>query len=165
MYRHVITKSPNGYEVYVNLIASAAGQYLGRQPYVINLLKEVLEPMHLSDDTICLEHDMGRIIGSTDIIETSEKDTIFYAQPYKKTIYSRYAKNRNPLPSSKLTVIMKKDSTGNYELLDTWIGPCSPPFPGDETETGKSKVYWETHALAQDAQVIQSKTITKICPY
>jgi hypothetical protein len=161
----MISEDPNSYDVYVNLIASSAGQYLSRHPYVIRLIKEVLGPMKLANSRITIERNMGRVIGNTDIIETTGKDIIFYAQPNKKKVFSRYAKNRYPSPSRKLTILLEQDEDGNYEIYDTWIGPCSPPFPGDENETTKSKTYWETHALAQDAQVIQSKTITKICPY
>ena len=165
MYKYVIAQSASGNEVYVDLITSSAGQYLSRQPYVINLLKEVLESMKLTAGHISIERDMGRVIGNTDIIETTDTDVIFYAQPNKKSVFSCYAKNRYPSPSRKLTIIMKKDEEGNYEIHDTWIGPHSPPFPGDENATAKSKTYWASHALAQDAQAVQSKTITKICPY
>src|SRR5438270_126214 len=165
MYRYVIVQSPKGYEVYINLISSSAGHYLSRRPYVINLIKEVLGTMKLRGDHVEIEHDMGRNIGNTDIIETSEKDTIYYAQPNKTTVYSRYAKNRYPLPSKTLTIILARDKAGDYEVCDTWIGPCSPPFPGHEKETANSKPYWQTHALVQDAQPIQSKSITKLCPY
>src|SRR3989344_4792470 len=165
MYRFVIAKISDDREIYVDLITSSAGKYLSRQPYVLNLIREVLKPLKLTDAQITIERDMGRVIGNTDIVETTDKDIIFYAQPYKKSVFSRYAKNRYPLPSDKLTLILEKDSDGNYELADTWIGPFSPPFPGDEHETVKSRSYWETHALVQDAQVVQSKTITKICPY
>lgn len=165
MNKYTITTSTSGYEVYVNFIQSSAGQYLNRQPYVIKLVKEALVNKDLAGTRITLEHNMGRVIGVTDIIETGEKDTIFYAQPNKKSFFSRYAKNRYPSPSTKLTTILEKDQDGNYELSDIWIGPCSPPFPGDKNETPKSKAYWETHALAQDLQAVQSKTITKVCPY
>ncbi len=165
MYKYAVAESRNGREVYVNLIASSAGRYLSRQPYVINLIKEVLVSKRLSGPEIVVEHDMGRIIGNTDIVATNEKDTIFYAQPNKKTVFSRFAKNRYPSPSPKLTIILKQDSDGNYEISDTWIGPSSPPFPGDEKATPVSKQYWLTHALVADAQMIQSKSITKICPY
>jgi len=165
MYKYVISELSNGTAVYVNLITSPAGHYLSRRPYVIKLTKEALINLDLTESKITIEHNMGRVIGHTDIVETSDKDTIYYAQPYKKDVFSRYAKNRFPLPSDKLTLILEKDSEGNYELSDTWIGPLSPPFPGDEHETVKSRSYWETHALVQDAQVVQSKTITKICPY
>lgn len=165
MYRHIIAAIANGREIYVNMIDSSAGHYLSRRPYVINLIKEVLEPMELTDSLISMEYDMGRVIGNTDIVETSDKDTIYYARPYKKSFFSRYAKNRNPSPSQMLTIILLQDEDGNYELSDTWIGPYSPPFPGDENETIKSKTYWENHALVQDIHVVQSKTITKVCPY
>lgn len=165
MYRHVIAHSTEGSEVYVNLISSSAGHYLSRQPYVISLVKEVLSSRSLTDARVTIEHDMGRVIGTTDIIETNEKDAIFYAQPNKKSVFSRYARNRSPSPSRTLTIILVQDEAGNYELSETWIGPYSPPFPGDVNETAKSKAYWETHALAQDTESVQSKTITKICPY
>ena len=165
MYKYVITQSPSGYEVYVNLIASPAGQCLSRQPYIINLIKEVLANTKLTKPQTAIEHDMGRIIGNTDIVETTEKDTIYYAQPNKKNIFLRFAKNRHPSPSHKLTIIIQRDTDGNYEVTNTWIGPCSPPFPGDKKATTKSKTYWESHALVPDAQAVQSKTITKLCPY
>lgn len=158
-------QSKIGYEVYVDLITSAAGQYLSRQPYIINLIKEALEGTKLKGAEVAIERDMGRVIGNTDIVETTEKDTIFYAQPTKKSIFSRFAKNRFPSPSRQLTILLSKDTDGNYELHDTWIGPFSPPFPGDEKATTKSKAYWQKHALVQDARAVQSKTITKVCPY
>jgi len=167
MHRYTIAQSDSGYEIYVNLIASSAGLYLSRRPYVLSLIKEVLASMDLSGTYLEIEYDMGRTIGNTDILETSDKDVIYYAIPYKNkaSVFSRYARNRYPLPSQMLSIIVKQDSAGNYEVINTWIGPCSPPFPGDENATDSSKTYWQTHALAQDFQGIQSKTITKACPY
>lgn len=165
MYRYTITESPLGYEVYINLINSSAGIYVSRRPQIINLIKEVLTPMDLTSSPMQIMHNMGRVIGNSDIVETTEKDTIYYALPFKKKVYGRYAKNRNPSPSSELTIILGKDTEGNYEVHDTWVGPYTPPFPGDEHMTAKSKPFWETHALAQDEHAVQSKSITKDCPY
>jgi hypothetical protein len=165
MYKYAVSQSPSGYEVYVNLITSSAGQYLSRQPYVINLIQEVLAPITLSGPTVLIERDMGRTIGNTDIVETTEKDTIYYAQPSHKTVFSRYAKNRHPSPSQKLTIRLTQDADGNYEINDTWIGPNVPPFPGDQEATDTSRPYWENHALVNNSQVIQLKTVTKTCPY
>lgn len=165
MYRYVIKTIPSGRELYVNLISSQAGHYLSRQPYVLGLVKEVTDNLKFEHKNITAERDMGRIIGNTEIIDTTDKDTIYYAKANKKTIFSRFAKNRYPSQSSVLTVILERDQEGDYELLDTWIGPHCPPFPGDDHETSTSKLYWETHALVQDAHPVQSKTITKVCPY
>lgn len=165
MYNFPIDETNVGYSIYINLISSAAGHYLSRRPYVIGLLKETLSKKHLSGKRVVIEQEMGREIGRTDIVATSDKDTIYYAQPIKSEVFSRFAKNRYPQTSTKLTIIAEQDSEGNYEITDTWIGPNCPAFPGDEGATLSSKEYWQTHALVQDAQAIQSKSITKVCPY
>lgn len=165
MYKYVITHTDFGRDIYVDLISSLAGHYLSRRPYIINVIKEAATPLNLRGKRVIIEQDMGRNIGNTDIIKTTEKDIIYYAQPVKKDVFSRFAKNRYPHPSKTLTVIFEQDADGNYEVSDTWIGPSSPAFPGDEHETSDSKVYWQTHALVQDAQAIKSNSITKECPY
>lgn len=165
MYRYVITESPHGYEVHVNLINSSAGRYISQNPHMLSLMTEVLKSVDLTESSMVIERDMGRVIGNSNIVETTEKDTIYYAMPTKKSGFTRFAKNRGPAPSSKLSIFLQKDADGHYEVIDTWVGPYSPPFPVDDTASVKSKTYWDTHALAQDAYSVQSKTITKVCPY
>lgn len=161
----MLDESGNDYDIYVNLISSSAGHYLSRRPHVIALIKELLSTHKLRGERIVIEQDMGREIGTTDVVSTSDKDTIYYAQPLKSDVYSRFAKNRYPQTSNILTVIVERDTDGNYEVRDTWIGGNRPAFPGDKHETATSKKYWQTHALVQDAQTIQSKSVTKACPY
>lgn len=165
MYRFLIAKTLNGREVYVNFIKSAAGKYLNQQPYLVKLIQGLLELKELEKLEELIEHDMGRVIGNTEIVKTNEKDVIFYAQRNKTSVYSRYVKNRPPAPSSVLTVVLIQDEDGNYEISDTWIGNFCPPFPGDEKATKKSKSFWDEHALIMDLQGVQSKSITKVCPY
>jgi hypothetical protein len=165
MYKFMLDESNNGYDIYVNLISSSAGLYLSRRPHVIALIKELLSANKLRGARIVIEQNMGRDIGTTDIVPTSDTDTIYYAQPLKSEIYSRFAKSRNPQTSNLLTIVAVKDSDGNYEVSDVWIGSNYPAFPGDQLATADSKEYWKTHALVQDAQAIQSRSITKTCPY
>jgi hypothetical protein len=165
MYKYVIAAIDQDHDVYVNLISSSAGHYLSRRPYVIGLIKELITLQELRNERTIIVQNMGRNIGTTDIVSTSTNDSIYYAQPVKTEAYSRFAKNRYPQPSDTLTVIVEQDTEGNYEVSDTWIGPYCPAFPGDEHETADSKSYWQTHALVHDAQTIQSRSITKLCPY
>lgn len=165
MYKYIIAESDQTYEVYVNLISSSAGRYLSRRPYVIGLIKELLISQNLKGDRLAIEQDMGRQIGTTDIVQTGISDAIYYAQPLKSEVFSRFAKNRYPQPSNTLTVIVERDAEGNYEVSDTWIGPNCPAFPGAKYATGDSKKYWQTHALVHDAQAVQSKSVTRVCPY
>ncbi len=165
MYKFVITEIDKNHEVYVNLISSPAGHYLSRRPYVMGLIKRLVTSRKLGSGRIIIEHDMGRNIGTTDIVSTGSNDNIYYAQPVKTEAFSRFAKNRYPQPSNTLTVIVEQDEEGNYEVSDTWIGPYCPAFPGAKDETADSKTYWKTHALVHDARTIQSKSVTKNCPY
>ena len=161
----MLDETNDDYNIYINLISSSAGHYLSRRPYIITFIKELLSVNPLKGERVIIEQDMGRDIGTTDIVTTSDKDTIYYAQPLKSAIFSRFAKNRYPQVSSMLTVIVERDADGDYEVSDTWIGGSHPAFPGDKHETTESKSYWQAHALVQDAQPIQLKSLTKTCPY
>lgn len=132
---------------------------------MVGLIKELVTSQELTGRRIVIEQDMGRKIGTTDIVSTNGDDSIYYAQPMKTEAFSRFAKNRYPQPSTMLTVIVNQDDEGNYEVSDTWIGSYCPAFPGAKGETAESKKYWQTHALVHNAQIIQSKSITKDCPY
>lgn len=153
------------YDIYVNSIESPAGQYLSRRPYVYGLIRELLANRKLRGSRVVIEKNMGRNIGTTDIVATTDKDNIYYAQALRSDVYTRFAKNRYPQVSDTLTVILERDSDGNYEVTNIWIGSSHPAFPGDEHATKESFDYWKTHAYVQDAQIIQSKTLTKVCPY
>lgn len=161
----MLDETNDKYDIYVNLISSSAGRYLSRRPHVIALIRELLSSSNLRGARMVIEQDMKRDIGNTDIVTTSNIDTIYYAQPLKSEVYSRFAKNRYSQASTFLTVIVERDTDGNYEVCDTWIGGNHPPFPGDEHATAASMEFWQTHALVQDAQVIQAKTLTRACPY
>lgn len=165
MYKFSIDDTNPKYGVYINLISSPAGSYLSRRPYIFGLIKEVLETCKLNGQRVVVEHDMGRDIGTTDVVLTSSSDNIYYAQPIKSNVFSRFAKNRRPQVSSTLTVVFERDNLGNYEVTDTWIGINHPAFPGDKSATSASKKFWQNHALVQDAQLIQARTLTKVCPY
>ncbi len=165
MKRYVVTSTDDGSEVYIDLLNSSAGKYLSRRPYLLAIIKEAVEKNSLNKNRTVIEQDMGRKIGTTDIISTEDKDSIYYALPIKSKTYSRFAKNRYPQQSDTLTLIVDRDNDGNFEISNTWIGAYCPAFPGDDNETKDSRNYWEGHALVHDSITIQSKTITKDCPY
>jgi hypothetical protein len=165
MQKLILGETSEGNNIYVNLIWSPAGQYLNRHPHLFAVIEEMLSMKALSGKSITIEQDMGRNIGTSDIVTITDDDTIYYAQGVKSDIFSTFVRNRAPQASAILTVIAMQDADGNYEVRDTWIGANHPPFPGEDHATATSKIYWQTHALVRDAHAIQSKTITKVCPY
>ena len=165
MQKYFIIDPPTGYKVYLDPIGSDAGKYLSQRPYVMGLILEVLEKMTLGKESETIEHEMGRQIGTTDIVSTDEKDSIYFAKQIKKTHYSRFAKNRVAEKSSLLSIVLVRDIDGNYEVSDAWIGKQSPKFPGHELEADDSIEFWQSHALVHEALPIQTKTLTKDWPY
>ncbi|MGI0133528.1 MAG: hypothetical protein ACREBW_01025 [Candidatus Micrarchaeaceae archaeon] len=165
MYTYMVGVSRNGREVYVGIINSAAGRVFSRQPHLVHITKTVVETLDLAGGELCLTRDMGRIIGNTNIVATSPKDSIFYARQMKHTDTSRFVKNRSMEPSSELSIVLTEDANGNYELKEVWIGPACPPFPDASNAREESEAYWLDHALTAGSEQIDSQSITSTCPY
>jgi hypothetical protein len=161
---HPIT-TRNGVEVYVDLIHSPAAAHIGEQPYILSLAKELLAATKLTGAKVSIEHDFGRVIGTTEIVETTEKDAIVYAKRMKQPNYSRFVKRRQFAPSNYLSMLITKDDSGNYELQDVWIGRHAPPFPTEEEKAPESETYWANHAIVLDGQALQLRTLTKDAPF
>jgi hypothetical protein len=163
--KHIIAQTRNDVTVYVDLISSQASAQIARQPYVLNLLKELVQRTTITGPELRFDQDMGRSIGNESVVETTEADTIVYAQKLKDPTYTRFVKNAKPEPTQYMTIVLRRDDENSYELMDTWIGRLSPPRPGSEYETPESKTYWSNHAYVLDGEPVQSKSITKDCPY
>lgn len=163
--RHLIGQSRNGIQIYAQLIGSHAGERISRQPQLLSLAKEMFAKLTLSGSAINLEYDISRPIGYDFVIETTDKDVIFYGRLLKDDVYTRFVKNGKPLSTKYLTVTLTKGSDNTYDLSDIWIGRLRPPRPGSANETAESKSYWSNHALILDNQPLQLKSVTKTCPY
>lgn len=162
---HPIGQTRNGRYVYVDLIHSLAATHLSQQPRLLDLVQEVLRDAAFHDEMISLEYNMGRSIGYDYVVITSDSDTVFYAQPLKDSVFTRYVKNGKPLATRHMALLLHRDSEGSYELDDTWIGRLSPPRIGSPGESTESLTYWASHAVVFDHQPIQTKSITRISPY
>jgi hypothetical protein len=163
--KHLITKTHNGKPVYVDLIHSQAAAHIAAQPRLLSLVEEVLRQTRVDTPTMHIEQDMGREIGYSFVVKTSESDTILYARLIRDQTYTRFIKNGKPLATKYLSILLGVDPSGSYELQDTWIGRLRPPRPGSNNETTTSKPYWENHAFVFDGQAMQARTVTKVCPY
>jgi hypothetical protein len=80
-------------------------------------------------------------------------------------MYKRFVKNGKPQSTQHITVILSRDDEGEYELVDTWVGPMRPPHPGTPDETKAGRTFWDTHAFVLDREPIKLRTLTKTCPY
>lgn len=164
---YTIGSTSDGTEVYVNLTNSAASSSIARQPQLVALIKEALKDQSYSDPEIRAEYDMGRGIGYDFVVPTKEDDTIFYAKIVHEQAYSRFVKNKKPLPTQYIAITLKRSiDEQTYELLSAKIGRLTPPLPDTlEGNTAQSRHYWTNHALIHESEALQVSTICKICPY
>jgi hypothetical protein len=163
---HFLCTSQNGADVYVDLIHSEAAHNIGRQPQLLNIVKEVLVKKTLSGPEVCIEHDMGRTVGYDFIVPTSDGNAVFYARLLRDSVYTRFVKNGQPALTRYVAFVLRScDAISGYEFQEVRIGRMTPPRPGAPGETPESRQYWESHALIHDTQILQPRSATKVCPY
>lgn len=163
--KYFVGQSRNGSQVYAELINTPVGKQIARWPRLLFLAKEMLTAVALRGQALSIEHDMQRQIGYSFIIETTNKDTVFYGRLLQEDVYTRFVKNGEPLSTQHLAMSLVQHVDATYELVDISIGRLTPPRPGSANETPQSKVYWSNHALILEGQRLQPQTVTKICPY
>lgn len=163
--QHPIGITRNDVEVYIDLVKSKAAPRIAYAPNLLGLAKELCTRLKVTGAEVRIDRNMGRVIGNAYVVETSSKDSILYARRVHDTAFTRFVKNSMPEPSPYLSIILKRDEAGRYELHDIWVGRLNPPGPGSDNETATSKAYWLNHAFVFDGQPIQLRTVTKLCPY
>lgn len=165
MIKHPVASTRHGATVYVDLINSPASSTISYQPHIVTLIKDLLSRTDLKAGESTVEFDFGHDIGSCEVVKTTEKDHIMYAKPINRPAFYRFVRRKQPDPTSFVTVIVRGDENGEYELLDTWFGRNMPAIPGAENETDQSRAFWATHAIILEGHPIQNKTLTLTCPY
>lgn len=162
---HLIMTTPNGTEVYVDLITSEVSQSIARQPQLLGLIKEALRGKTLTGTEIHIEQDMGRIVGYDYVVTTKDEDAVFYAKLLRDSTYTRFVKKGTPLTTQYVTAALASCADGTYKLQSARLGKTIPPRPGMPGETVTSKQYWTNHAVIQEGESLQPKTLCKECPY
>ncbi|HSW81410.1 MAG TPA: hypothetical protein VLG40_03360 [Candidatus Saccharimonas sp.] len=163
MGRTFVGTSANYCEVYVDLEASRAATQLRENPGLLELIKEALPQIELVGPDVTKEHDFGKVIGFTDLVEVGDGDEIVYAVRENREVYTKFAKDREPSECNWVTMVFRAVADG-YMLYTTWIGQISPPFPGEPTATHESWAFWRIHALVYGRQAIKPGTETTVCP-
>jgi hypothetical protein len=148
------------------------------RPEVAPLLEEALAMIYSRGRCFVLEElDFGRVIGGSVCVATGPDDYILYARRHNRGGHSRFVTNREPIPSSKLVVILRRSDTDPrlYILITAWIGDKSEPEPWDTrafaaTEDpifaeNRSRDFWSRHALIYDEKLVIPGTEIGYCPW
>lgn len=161
----LLCKTKNDIEVYVDLINSHVASHLKDNPNLLKLAKEALTNYTISSDKVRVETDLGRVIGQTNLVETSDKDEIIYALREGRDELMRFVKDRKPSDTQYITIDLIKTSIDTCILTTAYIGRATPFLPGQKDETPESKPFWNSHALIWGSQPVVTETITTECPW
>lgn len=165
MSKYNIGLSGNGKQVYANLTKQPLAASIARNPGLLSLVATAINSLDLSSQMLTVSCDMGQNVGYSEVLETGDKDSIFYAQTSKLPEYTRFVKLRAAEKSSVITLQLHADETGGYQLVNVWIGIDYPPAPNTKIEAPQSKEYWRNHAVVFNGQSILTNSVTKVCPY
>lgn len=166
MSKEFLASTLNKMAVFYDSLDSHTATHFEDTPHLKELVNKVLEASNLTKQKEFFEKDMGRIIGTSDLVENRPGDTIVYAIRKNRDIYTSFNKTQSSVSSSLVTVCLQQIDEKSYELVSAWIGTMySPPFPGDPNETPDSKEYWSKHSLVWGNQEIVDGTLTDRCPW
>lgn len=162
--KEFLAKTKNGFEVYVDMKLSHATTHFAHHPKLIDAVKKAISFVEPKEEIFRIEIDMKEEIGTTDLIQTTDKDEIVYAKRPLRAQYSRFVKNKNSRPTSWITIDLRKD--GNvYNLYTSFAGRLTPSFPGGNYLPEQSREFWSNHALVWETQEIVPGTETTECPW
>lgn len=165
LHKHDVGVSKNGKKIYAYLTQSPLAESIGRNPHLLRLAKEITALYEPQGEVEYIQHDTGRAVGYAERVKTGPNDVIFYAKLLKADNYTRFVKNYRAPATNFLTIKIRRDEQGDYELLNIWLGKKYPAAPDAEGANGRSKSYWEDHAVVYNGQHIIASSVTKDCPY
>lgn len=166
-----IGKSQNGIDVLYDPVYSHAATHLEDTPDLKDLVSEVISALELNGQEIKAHFDMGRIVGTDNMIDVDGTDEIVYGAR-KNRLHEGlvpFVKNREPQPCPYVTVLLVPKADATYVLLSAWIGVYDEendePFPQSPDATPQSAEFWSKHAFVYGSQEIIAGTETAERPW
>lgn len=165
-----LCKSKNGVTVTYDPVHSHAATHLEDTPQLKNLVIELINNMILEDDNIATHVDMGRIVGTCDVVDVDNTDEIVYGirKNRDEDGYVPFTKSRAGDPCPYVSVHLIKQGDRVYILSSAWIGTFGDddePFPNAPNANERSIDFWDKHAFIYGSQEIVKGTETADRPW
>ncbi len=154
-----ICRSKNGVKVTYDPVYSHAATHLQDTPQLKDLVTEVVSKINLEGQEVATHVDIGRIVGTCDVVEVDETDKIIYAVRKNRADDGLvpFTKTRPAKPCSYVSVHLIPQKDGTYELSSAWIGTFGEddePFPNSPNATKRSAELWNKWAFVWGSQEI-----------
>ena len=168
--QELITKSKNGVEVTFDPVHSHAATHLEDTPGLVDLVKEVVGGLALNGQEIAQHFDLGRIIGTCDVVSVSDSDKIVYGVRKNREDDGLvpFVQNREGDPCSCVAVHLLPQADTSYVLSSAWIGTFGEddePFPQSPAANERSVDFWNKHAFVYGSQETVPGTETPVKPW
>lgn len=165
MSKELLGMTTNGALVYLEPDTSHAVTHFAHQSKLRAAVEKVIPTLDGGPDWIRIEHDTGDVVGTTDLVATTDGDDIVYAKRPRRQTYSRFVKGKQSLPTSWITIALRKTEEHEYKLYTAFVGRSTPSFPGGDYLPEQSKEFWSKHALVWGSQEVIPGSETKECPW
>jgi shikimate kinase len=166
----ILCQSKNNVSVFYDPVDSHAATHLKDTPQLKSLVIVAIGNMNLEEDNIATHVDMGRVVGTCDVVNVDDSDEIVYGIRKNRGTdgHVPFTRSRDGDPCSYVSLHLIKRSDGTYLLLSTWIGTFGDedePFPNASNATERSIDFWNKHAFAYGSQEIVKNTETTKRPW
>ena len=167
-HQKFLCKSHNGAVITYDPENPHLSTHLADTPDLKDLVIEAINKLNLDSNLFAGDVDMGRNVGSCDVIGVTDTDKIVYG--IRKNRFDDglvpFVKNREGDSSSYVSIYLMPKGDETYELGSAWIGTFDDePFPLSKLANDKSKEYWNKNAFAYGSQEIEPGTESNICPW
>lgn len=163
-----LCKSANGKRVVFDPIHSHASTHFHDAPGLQEEVIKLISSIELDGDLVARDYDVGRIVGSSDVVEVDETDDLLYAMRRLREDqgYVLFTKSRSSEPSTKISLHLVKLDDNTYNLYSAWVGEYeSPPFPQMSIATAESIPFWSKHAFVWGSQETIPGSERNDCPW
>jgi hypothetical protein len=145
-------------------------EHLAQHQEVVKLLPECFELLgNFQPQLIAVDIDLRRVVGQTICVATNPTDQIVYAQRVGRAGYTRFVMEKQPQPTSHITIVAKHLSGGSIQLITAYMGRKATPEPWDRRvrsilEQQGSRLFWDNHALIWGHQQVSGDPVIA-CPW
>lgn len=162
--------SKNGVEVRYDPVNSHAATHFEDTEQLKDLVKELIGTLELHGQEVATYYDMGRTVGTCDVVRVSEEDEIVYGMRKNRAEDGLvpFVKNRQGDGCPFVAVYLAPQPNKSYVLMSAWIGVYNEddePFPQSPRATARSVDLWSKRAFVYGSQEIVEGTETTQKPW
>lgn len=165
-----LCRSKNGIQVTYDPVHSHAATHLEDTSQLKGLVQELIADMNLDGQEIATYVDMGRTVGTCEVVDVDNTDEIVYGIRKNRNDDGLipFTKSRPGTPCPYVTVHLVPQADGSYVLSSAWVGSYGDddePFPQSPNATERSVDFWDKRAFVWGSQEIQPGTLQSECPW